>query len=356
MKFIVRVASTTLLLVGWAVGPTLLAAEAKKISVKKRVVLIDDGKDGGFEKGASVCFFKDSTKIGCGVVVKAISSKAFVRVKSLSVLRKIRRGMKVELQEGKVPSSSKPPYFMAFRLYPSLMFAGPAKYNTLTFFAPDDPNGTAETVWNQVESRSISVGGGGELEFSFGPHLSLALGGRYHQHCKLGLKTFCAFEGLTDYVNDPQLDNLYVQVQQSSKVIGAYIDMYFYKVKFTPNAWLGLGSGVDVDLSTVTLQATRLDKTEALEPIDLAIFVSKKTIISLRLLPQFNFYFGGLGMTLAANMLVPVSMSGEGEPDTDADLDRQVVGGEAGKDLTLALGHTKSSFAAELIMSVYFAF
>lgn len=108
-------------------------------------------------------------------------------------------------------------------------------------------------------------------------------------------------------------------------------------------------------MSTTKLIATRKDDNEKEAEFDLAVVKTSKNIISLRALPNLNMFFGGFGLNLAANLLIPLVASGSDSASVDDKL-VSIVNTDASQDIIKSIGHGKSSFGMELVLGTYFAF
>lgn len=337
-----------------------ISATAEKISLKKKLVLINEGTASGFVKGTSVCFSAKSNEIGCGTVVKAKDDKAYVKIDDDSVIKNIKKGQDAKIASGVATAAQnqkKGAYKYAFRLLGSFFPASPAKFNTIAFNAPPSETTKVDSAWQIVEKQSSSVGGGAEFEYAFSGKSAVAVGLRTSSMCKRnGAKVFCQFATPADYVaNDPSKANLYVNVTQSASDLGFWTDFYMLQLPLSKSTTFRFGTGLDFDMSTTKLIATRKDDNEKEAEFDLAVVKTSKNIISLRALPNLNMFFGGFGLNLAANLLIPLVASGSDSASVDDKL-VSIVNTDASQDIIKSIGHGKSSFGMELVLGTYFAF
>ena len=78
-----------------------VAATVTSINTAKKIIKIDEGVAGGFDKGAKVCFLNEANKkVGCARVGKSTPTYALIKIKSDKLLGKIQKGMAVELASG----------------------------------------------------------------------------------------------------------------------------------------------------------------------------------------------------------------------------------------------------------------
>jgi hypothetical protein len=336
---------------------TALAGTVTKVNAKKKSVTIDQGKSNGVEKDAEACFVDQAgTKVGCGTVKSVKAKSATVKIKDKKVMKAIVEGMTVEIG-GAATSGSTPAgaahagsKFMAVRLMYLPTLLSQAVYNKMTYRAPE-ATGDMTTLWDpgQKSSQALMTIG---LEFDLiGP--GIALGVR-------PLRTYQEFQIDSDF--DRAVATKFVRTTVTGSALGFYLDYNFMNPKGGISG-MRIGAGLDIDMSTVTYKAVQMeDKVETETPLyDIS---SKLTVISLRVPAGYQLSMGSMGLNFGLNLMVPVVGN---EPTAtndiqDANTSRYAGGSEEEKtaaaeaDLKTSLGHTKNSFAAELVLGAFFAF
>lgn len=335
---------------GCCFSAQLMGANVIKRSSKKRVVMIDEGSNSGFNRGARVCFYRDDRKKGCGRVGKAKADKAIVRVKS-KIIKSIKKGMTAKLVDEKgvaiSESSGSSEYTLALRpLYVGSIMT-PATYNTVTYSASSN----ADTNWESKETRSSAIFGFGlEVEYLFGSSSGIAFGVKYRPYCKLDFT--CVSISDTDY--SAENGSLYVQSEQSAESIGVYLD-YVYMIKLSKGSSLNLGGGLDFDMSSVSLSSKQLDdNSDANNPV--ASASSSLSVISLRINPSYVVFFDPIGITIGLPILIPLTTTGasfSGEV-TDESAAARVTDPVA--DLEASIDHKNGSVGLDLVLGIFFGF
>ena len=114
-------------------------------------------------------------------------------------------------------------------------------------------------------------------------------------------------------------------------------------------------------MSTIALTIT--NKNDNAADLDEEIYSLKSdlTVISLRLPVVYDMSFGGFGINVGLNLLIPVAGDAPTSSTTitDANTTNYVLEDKdaaAQEDLIASLGHLKSGFGAEVVMGMYFAF
>jgi len=322
--------------------------------------LVEVGPDETIEKGAKVCVYKnDDKKVECGTVIKVKGKKLYVKVGKH--VRRIKKGMTVKVEDdqdstdktadtGDQETSTgdeaadyqgQASPFKIWGLYiPAL--ATPSAYNKLAYAAPAaEP---APTLWStDKKAASALVGFGLAIGIPVGP-FSINPGLRYRKYTP----------SQVDYDYDPNKPNPYVRVEEQATSYGLYTDFQYFRTAMTPSLSLNLTVGGDIDMSTVTFKATKLDDTNSSEVL-ISSATSKLSVFSLRFGGSFDYLFlKSFGVTAGLNFLLPLAQFGKGFSGKQAtDQARGVADPDA--DLKSALAHDKNSIGYELSLGVVYA-
>jgi hypothetical protein len=334
------------------------AGTVTKVDAKKKLVTIDQGSDAGIAKDAEVCFTDEAgKKITCGFVKSVKTNTAVVKVKSKKAIKKIVEGTTAALSAGgetaatggekKVGKGGAK--LMAIRLLFLPAILAQAVYNNMTYATPE-LEGTVETLWEpRKKSKSAITSIGFEFDLvAYG----IALGIR-------PLRSYQALVISSDY--DRTVKEIFAETSVSASAIGFYLDYNFLNPKAIASG-LRIGAGIDIDQSTVVYSLDQRDERDA-SKIPLYRITSKLTVISLRVPVGYELNLGAFGLNFGANLMVPVvgNKAVATNEITDGNTGRYVGSTEeqtttATNDLSKSLGHTKSSFAAELVLGAFFAF
>ena len=329
------------------VSSSLNAATVIKKRAKKSVIVIDEGKASGFEKGVRVCFYSpNDKKRACGKVVRAKKKRAFIRVPRKR-FKKVRKGFAAEIADGGGGGGSSSGSMSGTALRMSYLPAvvSTATYNKINFKPPE---GTAETLWdNAGASNNTFFGFGGGLEFrDFG----LDIGFKY--------RIYQAYLVDTSWSPLQSQQANFVDHKLEGNSIGISIDYLMYSNMGGGSA-LAYGFGLDVDNSTITFSAIHKNDDDASFENSLFTASSAGSIISLRV--PFRYDLGvdsSFGLSFGGALLIPVS----GAPTTSVEIaenEEQInnlSGIEPADDFIAALGHTKSSVGFDLLIGFYLVF
>ncbi|NRA46178.1 MAG: hypothetical protein HRU09_14590 [Oligoflexales bacterium] len=338
-------------------------AKVRKIIKKKKLILINAGKDDGLKKGSKVCFYKKKKKVACGKVKRIKSTKALVKVKKPKKIKKgfaakykFKKKRKRNTDPIKIPNEkpeeeSMPEdeyansmYEFAFRaLYlPYIAPLTPASYNLLSYDGAATPN-PGETLWksdglySEGKNSSIFLSGGAELDLR---QLGLRFGLHYKQY-----QTYAAE---SDY--DINQTNLYMFSTLSAEAMGGYIEYAFHMNSFS------LGIGLDLDATIISLIANRLDDNEQQPEETIYELEGASNIVSLRLPIRWDPYFVPVGLSMGLNLMIPLAALGTELTVFQAD---EVNGGKVVSvedDLVAALNFDKGTVALEFAVGVFVGF
>jgi hypothetical protein len=327
------------------------AATVKKVNTAKKYVVVEKTSDSNFERGNTVCFHSESGKrVACGKVGKVSKSSIFVRV-SAKRIASVKVGFTAKIRPPKgavvdkkpstetpaIESSQKKVFAIRGVFLPS--FVTPWKYNNITYDTPR--NDTFDSLWANEGTISQSLlTFGGEVE---SPMIGLLLGFRMSMFKPLG----------HDADFDPTNGNIYFDAVLSASSLGFYLDYTGLRFPIVPGSDFIIAGGVDIDLSTVKFEGTRINLESGQDDVLYDITSSLQTI-SLRISPKYELHLGSIQISSGLSLLVPLSgqasLSGIQE---DPNLAR-IEDGE--QDLITSLGHQKTSFAAQFILGFGLAF
>lgn len=324
----------------------LYAASVKKVLKKRRIVIINVGKNEGITKGTKVCFLKDSgKKVACGRVRKVKSKISVVKV-SKKRIRRIKRGMEASYETGnsgtKVASSSsnlsnKKTQVQVFYLITPM---APSTFKKLNY---SEPQSGAETMWESSgDVGSAYLGLGANVIFSmFGK--TIGAGAR--------MRTYTSQKAEGYYQENTPSQYALTELEASS--VGFWMDYYYFDTKMSMFL-VKVAAGIDIDMTTVDLTSTQGDdNTSDNNPI--ASATSKATTLSIRNLVNIYMDLGGFGVGTMVNFLLPLystsSFSGSVEDPNSSNL-----GVEPVDDLDVSLDHKKAAFGLELMLHGYYSF
>lgn len=336
------------------------AATVTSINTAKKIIKIDEGVAGGFDKGAKVCFLNEANKkVGCARVGKSTPTHALIRIKSDKLLGKIQKGMAVELASGTAEvgtgevtvAESTYDARHNFKLAYILTAMTPTKFNKLTYAAPTTASASGlGSLWKKDSVTSMSLFAVvAEGEFGIGESLSMAIGLRY--------RMFGAYEAVSDYNTDPTLIEKFVSIEQKSSAIGFYTDFGLLNVAFTPSFHWKLTSGLDIDMPSVDFKATQKNESGT-ESVSIATYKSSMTLASLRLGTAFTFVISPVGLIIPGlNVVVPLAVFGAKESAEVADPQESMLSSKNGEDdLKKSIAHTKNSVALEILLGTSIIF
>ena len=316
-----------LLLINFSNSTNLKAASVTDLKKKRKIVVIDEGSANGFEKGLKVCFFRnmDKPKAACGRVVKVAKKKSFIRTHRR--FSKVKRGYYAQIKQGtnskatetrlnsinegsiatndsysKDLSKLNPKeatenfkvhnYKLGFLFLPNIAGETPATYNLLKYNGALQQEGgslwTNKGKYSSIASDSIVNSFGLEVEFI---DLQLSIGGRY--------KSFNNYEISSDY---SLVDvNLHVNSSSSASAVGLY-----FVYGFSLSNHLSLSFGLDIDRTTVSLDAYRYDDLSS-EKHNILSAKANNSILSARMQSQYEQYYDPIGFHIGANFILPIT-------------------------------------------------
>lgn len=310
------------------------AAVVTKVSPKKKLVMIDEGTNTGFTKGVKVCFFAEDKKIACGKVSKSKKTTAMVKVSKR--IKLVKQGQTASLDTGLGASSSSSTgtssTALRFLYLPYFLPLTPATYNIVTYQGALSEQDAS--LWNIVSPYDTMTLFSFGLEFEFS---SLRLGAHY--------KAYTGYPVETDY--DPQNSNLYTSSLLDATAMGGYVDYVLWRAgDFT------LATGLDADMTTVSLITTRKDDNATEEEIELYKVSASSTILSLRLPLRYEPNFAGMGLTFGVNLMLPLTSLGDSASATVNDPTNATKNADPEADVLTAIGLTSASLALEAVLGL----
>ncbi len=332
---------------------TAFSAEVKKINEKTGAIYINEGDTTGFSKGNKVCLFDGEKKVACGKITKSVHKKAIVRVPKKKFDR-IHLGFTVALLNTDKESNNaitkstsfKSPYTMSIGVNAHFLPMTPASYNNLDYVAPLVGN---TSLWETTStSNKILIPPGFGVEFEL-INLNIALGFR-----------FAIFSGSsTATLFDEAKTNLTMTSDTKATDLGAYFNFIYLR------RWdLNFGIGVDYDLSTVVFNGTQTDDNDETVSNNLYNATSALKVISLRLPLSYKYAIGSFGINLEFDALIPLYVMGPTqslETLTSPNLHLQSTTASSivptqDADLSESLAHQKQSFAADVVLGIFYQF
>ena len=339
-----KISQVIILVFSLLLSSHVIAGTVKKVIVKKRIVIIDEGTNAGIGKKSKICFYNASGKaVGCGLVIKAKTSSSFVKV-SKKRIKRIKKGMESRLKGGSSGkgTTSGPVAGTNFKAFWDLAIKPPTTYQLLSY---EKPTTNATTLWKQDQEAPMTF-------FGFGAEFGFAAGG-FKMGVGLRLRSFREFTVQSNYDSDSAN---FAEANTTATAYGLWYDFYFLDLSMAGGMVLfDIGVGLDIDMSTVILRAALKNDDTGSETLIYDIKSSLNTI-SLRIPMPFALHFDPIALFVAPVIMLPLSASGS---FSAAISDTQVsfLNGTTGEeDVKAQLGHKKNSFALELLMGGYIAF
>ena len=336
----------------------LFAQEVAKVSKAKGQVLVHQDDVSAIKKGQDACI-KDNAgkKLVCGKVLKKQKGKVLVKISDPSKLTKIKKGMSVSFG-GTSPSKgasdaaesatntgrTKNPMVLRVIWVPVLM--GPVTYNKVAYSPPTSTTAGQSVLWtSDLLVKTSYMAFGADATIPIGQSLGVVPGVRYRSYTGSSLET--------DY--DPEQKQRFAAITQTMTAIGLWTDVQVMRIPFGASSGMTATGGLDFEMSTATLKATKNDDRDGSEA-ELANVTSKLSVISLRLGAGFDaFFMGPAGATAGLNLLVPLAaMGASSTATTDDEFSSRSADDVA--DLTAALNHKKASFGVELVFGLGLTF
>lgn len=337
------------------------AATVKQVSSKKKLITAELDDEEVMEKDAVVCIFNDDDKkLGCGKVVKVKDSTVTIKFETPKGMKKMKPGMTAKLGEvpaadgeesaeatpkkgknAKEPRVKNSPFRVWVSYSPAL--ATPAVYNKLGYEAPS--NETPDTLWDDDKKTASTL---------FGVNLQVGIPlGAFSLNPGFRYRKFTPSVVDSDYI--PQRENPYVSTEQTASATGVWVDFQFFRIPFSGASSFWMSSGVDMDMSTVTLKATKKDDSGQTPSSEIAKADSKLTVISLRVGAAADIVFAKVfGVSIGTTIMVPLSETAKFSGDLSEGEARGQA--DAGDDLKESLGHKKNSAAYEISLGGVLAF
>lgn len=298
------------------------------------------------ENGDSICVYSaKNKKISCGSVVRVSDDSAYVKFFSKKDLKKIKKGFRTAVIGGGSAVADTSGKSSGFKLWAGYMPAimTPAVYNNLGYSAPSEGTSTLWEPDSAVTSALFGVG----LQGSFAVgRIALIPGLRY--------RIFDTKNVDDDY--NPGRTNPYVSTTTSSTAIGLFTDARLFEKSVGSMLAFYAVSGVDIDMSTVTIKSEKKDDTGATAEASVASATSNLTVISLRAGGGFNLIpYKPFGVSAGINFLLPLLELGKKFAGSLEENESRGLA-EPGEDFKDKLGHKKNGFGLDVQLSVLLAF
>lgn len=320
-------------------------AEVKK-RLKKKRIMISEGKDSGFKKGVKVCIYKDDEQVACGKVIKAKSKSAYVKIKKSKDFKKIKKGMEAKIDgdkgdDKKEGISPKVAGATNIKLGYILTPITPGIFNVPSYSDPQET--TVNTLWSADQVSSLSIFGI-TAEFGFGIGSSKAVIGVRSREYK-------SFSVATDYTSD---SSNFAETSISGISVGGYFD-FNYLIWNLGSMTVDFGNGLDLDNTTVSLQTSHRDDADT---IDNSLYTLESILqtVSLRTNLNINLFLDPLGIQIGTTLLIPLSSAVSDTIITSDTNNTYLSELTAEQDIRQAVDHRQGSVGLELNFSAYIAF
>lgn len=321
------------------------AGTVKDINSGKSLIVVDlDGDK--TTKGESICVYSTKNKkIDCGTVFRVKGSSAYVKFTSKKGLKKIKKGFRTAVV-GEESSPSASDKNSGFKLWLSYTpgIATPAVYQNLGYAAPTSE--PPETLWEpDGKVTSSLIGFGLQASIAVGP-ISVIPGFRYRLYSPNNV----------DANYSIGRGNPYVSTTTSATAFGFFADGILFDKAIGKTSSIYAGTGLDVDMSTVTIKAEKKDDTGANLEGSVATATSNLTVISLRAGGGYNLVPAKpFGISAGVNILLPLVELGKKFAGSLEENESRGLA-EPGADLREQLGHKKNGFGLDAHLSVLLEF
>jgi hypothetical protein len=352
---------STLIFFSLLVSGIANAATVSKVSSKKKKVFIKDATpEEGFAVDSTVCFFAsedDPKSVVCGVVSKAAKKNVTITMASAKEAKKVKKGMLVKVGEGEAAAggskaaAGKNPFRIWVGYSPTLF--SPAKYNKIFYETQTDSATSTLPIDNSTLWTSEATANRQLLGFALG--VGIPLGAKT---LATGLRYRTYDDAPIDSNYDLRNTKVYAQTARTASSLGLWADFQFLRLLMGKSAELDVSGGLDFDMSTVNVTATRLDDDKALAEVELVSAKSSANIISLRFGAGFDYRFvSAFGINAGMQIYIPVAGSSKlSATFNDPNTAKLPAGTDPTVDLQQKLGHGKNSFGLDLTLGTVLAF
>jgi hypothetical protein len=247
---------------------------------KKKVIIIDAGKNDGVAKKSQVCFYNnDGGEIGCGKVRRVKKTKAYVRVKS-SVFRKIKKGFAAEFEGGS--SSGSGGAMLAVRGFLGGSYLHHGNANAPVY---DKENaGGGSSYWVSGDEYGMGMFIGAEVDYL---PLNIVAGFRY----------FVLNPSVLVPMDYSDSKNPYIELNQSiSSSMGFWAD-YLYPINMGSMS-LNVGAGLDIDMTDIMSEAFLVSEEDTSLNTPLIQATSSLMTIGLRIPARLDYSLGSMTINL----------------------------------------------------------
>lgn len=326
---------------------------AKVIAIVKKSgwIIINAGKNQGYNKGDNVCFYDAEKEILCSKIYKIKAKMSGTKLKDRGKLELIRKGMKVkkigatelETDQKHIITLKEPAAPLNFRVFwlPSLMEI--ASYKKI-FYSNKGSSGSS--FWETEDAKEIMLGFGAEFGFGIGGipgHIGL----RYKKAEEDEVQS-----NYDDIDTDGNgLADRFVTTAQKMSSLGIFFDVYYYQTMLGPIMMM-IGNGLDYYISTIDFKATVENELDATESNTYYKANSKLNILSLRAALGFDYPLVNEAFKLSFGLYLylPLVAAKKDSATNSAPNNNTIAPKDPHKDILEALDHKKSSTGLDLYL------
>ena len=224
----------------------------------------------------------------------------------------------------------------------------PFTYQRLLYLAPRDDSQTS--LWGAGRAPLPSSSGfalelrSGEW-FGFRP----AIGVRYN--LLQNLVTLSDYDGRTVAGVKPQY-NEYIQVNEKITDWGLWLDLYSKPIASYGHLQVVTAAGIDLDYSTIKFTSFYNDQNDASKTNAIGTGKSTISVLSARLTGGLEYNINGWSTGAAATILLPFATPTSSYSFSSSNPQGGLSGQGEKKDTQSALGHKRSGYGLEILLSV----
>ncbi|MDD9951853.1 MAG: hypothetical protein OXT67_09850 [Zetaproteobacteria bacterium] len=314
------------------------AATVTSISRKKKMIIIDEGREDGFIKGKKVCVFNSDKRVACGVVIRVKKNRAQVKINRDFL--KVKKGFEVRIRGAS--KDDEPEYGPALRFLALPVPVGaPANYQLLTYLGANAAGEGSSSLWQSEESYTSNANA--LISFSVGVEFEQ----RYWQ-VRFGarVREYQSHKRAADY--DLALPGTFLQTEQSASASGVYVD-YFVPLL----DGLDVGVGVDFDQTTMKFYGEVRDDFDSSYNERIYNLESSGLVTSLRLPVRYNSYLDPMGLSFGLTSMIPLYVAGLSNVAQANDTVHGSLVQDAQQDLVDSANFRAGGFTVEVALGLY---
>lgn len=320
-------------------SPSGFSASIKKIYKKKGIVVIDAGKDKGFDAGEKVCFFKISgKKVACGDVESATAKTAKIKVNK-NRITKLRKGYDAQFDS----ETAREKLFIV-RGYWAGALIPHVTFGKIVYLPPEDSDtAVTSSLWeSDADASALGASFVGEIEI---PRFASTVGIRYREYQPV--------EFISDYVQ--RASGGANQLKFVEGTILASSIGFFYDYQVISFGDITLGAGIDLDMNKVLIDVILQEENK--DSTAIVSTESSLTAISLRFPVKYKFDIAFTGVTAGMNLLIPIMGKASSDPIVVDDNAKKLAAGEASAtaDFVKSLNH-RTTIGLEVIVGAHISF